>query len=358
MRFSARFFALALVALAPAAALAQTTPAPDTTKPPGKPGKVLISTPEILTLVKTKATIAKMQDSMDIELAKPANKKDETHAALRASMQRQSAATLQKNGLTQATYDKQMFTVSIDSATRRVYDSVWVAVTGNPIAYQLLLARAAAGGRGGPGRGGAAPVVIPAGVGAAATHLGHVLNSFANAPNAGGLLPTAEQEAATAAQHAGLGARMPTDLDYMKTHAGHVIHALDPSQVPTLTMPGTGYGMKKAALDAGVHTDMAVKMPGVPAPIVTHGGHVQQAVNAAAARADEAVAIAKQIQAATAAADAAALYTKLVAITAQIIAGVDTNADGTIGYAAPEGGLAQARAHIDLLLGAAGGDKR
>jgi hypothetical protein len=358
MRFSARFFALALVAAAPAAALAQS-PAADTTKPQGKPGKVLISTPELLTLVKTKAAVAKIQDSMDVELAKPSNKKDEVHASLRASMVRQTAAAIQKNGLTQGSYDKMMFTVSVDSATRRVYDSVWVAVTGVPIQYLAILARqsAAGGGRGG-GRGAAAPVVIPPGVGAAATHLGHVLNSYNTAPDAAGLLPTAEQEAATAAQHATLGARMPTDLDYMKTHAGHVIHALDPSQVPTLTAPGRGYGMKRAALDAGVHTDMAVKMAGVPAMIVTHGGHVQQAANAAAARADEAVAIAKQIQAATSATDAAALYTKLIAITAQIVAGVDTNGDGTIGYAAPEGGLAQARTHIDLLLREAGGDRR
>src|SRR6185503_1978052 len=109
-----------------------------------------------------------------------------------------------------------------------------------------------------------------------------------------GLLPMAIQEARTAATHAALGARDPNNLDAMKLHAGHVVHALDPSVVST--GPGKGYGAKRAALGVANHIDLAAKAAGASPNVVTHAMHIGTAAKSAAARADQVVALARQVQ--------------------------------------------------------------
>jgi hypothetical protein len=251
---------------------------------------------------------------------------------------------LHHHGLTRESYSKMTFMVSTDSALHRMFDSVLVVATGAPLASQQRPVRGGAGG------GAAAQVRVPEGP--AGTHIGHVVNSFGDTPNMMGLLPAALAEANTAAQHATLGARTPDNLDMMKLHAGHVLHALDPSVVTQ--GPGLGYGVKKAALAAASHIELAAQAQGASPNIVTHSVHIATAARGAAKRADDAIAIAKQIQAATSAADAAALMGKLVSLTAQIGSGFDANADGTTGWQAEEGGLQQAQQHITLMLNAEG----
>jgi len=62
------------------------------------------------------------------------------------------------------------------------------------------------------------------------------------------------------------------------------------------------------------------------------------------------VALAKQIQAATSAADAASLVSQLVSLTNELEMGKDADADGKITWKAGEGGLAQCDEHVRLLL--------
>src|SRR5689334_5001300 len=114
MRF-ARLFSIALVAGAPLAALAQDSTGGPSAKPAGKPGKVLLTPAEMATYAKTQVQLNKIQDSMDKQLAQPMNKKDQNQRDLRASMQAQTQATLQKNGLNQAAYDKVTYTIAVDS---------------------------------------------------------------------------------------------------------------------------------------------------------------------------------------------------------------------------------------------------
>ncbi len=56
-----------------------------------------------------------------------------------------------------------------------------------------------------------------------------MINAWGDTPMGAGLLPTAIAAARIAATHAGLAARQPTNLEYMKTHAGHVLNAIDPT---------------------------------------------------------------------------------------------------------------------------------
>lgn len=184
-------------------------------------------------------------------------------------------------------------------------------------------------------------------------HIGHVLDSFMNTPEKKGLLPTAQAEAAIAATHAALGAKATDNLNAMKLHAGHVIHAVDPSV--EATGPGLGYGVKRAATGVAQHVTLAAGTAGASANIKTHATHVAAAATAVAQRADEIVALAQRIRAAATPADAAPLAAQLATLCQQLVTGVDTNKDGTIGWQTPEGGLQHAQQHMDLLKKGEGG---
>lgn len=179
------------------------------------------------------------------------------------------------------------------------------------------------------------------------THIGHVMTSFKDTPTQQGLLPAAMAEAKIAAQHAGLAAKAPDNLDAMKLHAGHVIHAIDPTI--ELKGPGLGYGVKKATAGASQHVDFAAKSEGASANVKTHAGHVSASLGNVTKRADEMVALAQRIRAATSAAEAAPLVTQLNTLGGQLGAGVDANSDGQIGWQVGEGGLQQAEQHMGLM---------
>ena len=59
-------------------------------------------------------------------------------------------------------------------------------------------------------------------------------------------LAMAQTEARIATQHAGFMTRALDNLQTMQMHAGHVLHAMDPSTMPSATAPGKGYGVKRA----------------------------------------------------------------------------------------------------------------
>jgi hypothetical protein len=187
----------------------------------------------------------------------------------------------------------------------------------------------------------AAPALSP--------HIGHVQTSFRDTPEQKGFLETAIAEADVAIQHATLGMRDLTNLDAMKRHSGHVLHALDPSLMAQ--GPGKGYGLKKAATNIANHITMAGSAEGQPAGVKTHSVHVASAANNTVKRADEVIALAQQIQSATTADQAKALFEQLNAKAQLLRAGVDANGDGRIGWQEGEGGLDMSKTHMDLMLG-------
>lgn len=180
-----------------------------------------------------------------------------------------------------------------------------------------------------------------------AMHVGHVADGFPGAPNGQGLLPTAIAEAETAQQHAQFAARDPSNLDAMKQHTGHVLHAVDPSAVEN--GPGLGYGVKRAAEGVAQHIEMAASADGASDNVKTHANHIATAARSVAARCDQIVALGRQIQSATSASEAAPLVQRLQTLTQQLTAGADANGDGRISWQAPEGGLQQAQQHMALL---------
>src|SRR5512143_1541149 len=275
---------------------------------------------DIVAFAKISLEISKLRDSTQARLAHPANNTPEAQKELRDRLVVQITDVLRRASMAEAEYRRKNYLVSTDSAARRVYDETIAKLTGAPLPGQVQTAAAAPA------------VKVPAGP--VGVHIGHVVNAFAEAPNGQGLLPTAMAEARVAAQHATLAARNPANLDAMKLHAGHVINALDPTIVTA--GPGSGYGVKKAATGVAMHIDLAAKAPGVSANAIMHAKHVGTCANNTVQRADQLLALATQVQAATDAAAAAALINQMVPLAPQLIAGVDTNGDGRITW--EEGG--------------------
>jgi hypothetical protein len=184
------------------------------------------------------------------------------------------------------------------------------------------------------------------------THVGHVASGFPAAPEGRGLLPVAVAEADVAIQHAGFAMRDPANLDAMKMHAGHVLHAIDPTQAPS--GPGLGFGVKQAAQGVAQHVGLAASAQGASAAVGTHAGHITASATTVVQRADRIAELARQIQASTTAAQAAPLVQELQTVAQQLKTGRDADGNGTVGWQEGEGGLDQATQHLGLLRTAEG----
>lgn len=166
-------------------------------------------------------------------------------------------------------------------------------------------------------------------------HLGHVVTNWRDTPGTRGFLPVAVDEARTAMTHAKL-ASTAADLDGIKLHTAHVVHALDPTAEPK--GPGAGYGVKKAAAGALQHLEFAIKSEGATASVNTHAAQIFAPLKDVIQRTDQALAVAQKVRAATDAAEAATLAGELSALIAEI-SGKD---------------LLQAQTHMEMMLKAEG----
>ena len=184
------------------------------------------------------------------------------------------------------------------------------------------------------------------------THMGHVTESWADTPDAQGLLPTAIAEAEIAVFHAGLAAQKLDDLGWMKTHANHILHAVDPSAIAN--GPGLGYGVLEAATGVAKHIGFAAAADDASDNVKTHAVHVATSANNTVARVAAIKANIATIEAATTAAEAAEATRANVALTTALLEGVDANGDGMVDWTEGEGGLNEALKHMGIM--AAGED--
>lgn len=179
-------------------------------------------------------------------------------------------------------------------------------------------------------------------------HLGHVAEEWRDTPDGKGFLPTAVAEAEVAAQHATFAARDLDDLEGMKRHAEHVLHAVDAERAHH--GPGHGYGVKRAAEGLITHLQMAMEHEESTGNIRTHGMHVVTSTRNTLDRVERIAALVEEIQAAGTAAEAAPLVQELQQVSEQLLAGEDAAGDGQVSWQEGEGGLAQAEQHMELLL--------
>ena len=150
-------------------------------------------------------------------------------------------------------------------------------------------------------------------------HIGHVMTAWRDTPGAVGLLTVAASDARVAAAHALLTSKSET-LDDMKMHAGHVLHALDPTLEPK--GPASGYGTKKAAAGALQHVGFAASVEGASPIVKTHSGVVSAKLTDTIAAVDRAIATAQKIRAAAASAEALTVTGELLSQISQINEGI------------------------------------
>lgn len=179
------------------------------------------------------------------------------------------------------------------------------------------------------------------------THIFHVADTYSDTPNLQGLLPTARAEAEVALVHARLAAAERASVATIRRHAGHVLHALDPSIFAN--GPGLGYGVKRGVTEAARHIDLATAADSVSENVSVHGLRIGTALAGVVQRTDEATRLAEDLQLAASLTEAISLAALLAETCEAIVYGRDADGDGRVGWREEEGGLRQATYHINLM---------
>ena len=177
-------------------------------------------------------------------------------------------------------------------------------------------------------------------------HINHVMYEGGDTPRGMGFLPIAIGEAQLAQLHATLGLEERESLEAMKTHARHVLHTVDPSQVSE--GPGMGYGVKRATEQLVMHVELAASAGDATDAAKMHVPHVARAARNTTGWVGEIAALAERIEATTSTSQAAPLMESLKTLADQLLDGNDANKDGTVGV--QEGGLWMAEEHMARLL--------
>jgi hypothetical protein len=184
------------------------------------------------------------------------------------------------------------------------------------------------------------------------THVRHVASAINGTPGGVGLLEALRIEADIALQHAGLAAGDVTDLESMKRHVRHVRHAIDASTEEN--GPGKGFGVKRAADGVATHIRLAAKSDGSSENIERHSVHVATSAENVSRWCDAILAASEQVLAAETAEAAAAPAQRIAELARIILEGTDADGDGQVSWQQNEGGIAQARQHLSILLEAEG----
>jgi hypothetical protein len=179
-------------------------------------------------------------------------------------------------------------------------------------------------------------------------HIGHVMTGWGDTPDGGGLLPTAIAEAKIALQHADYAVSQPENLESIRLHTGHVMHAVDPGSVAG--GPGLGYGLINAASGAAAHIGYAAGAADASDGVKVHAEHVTASARNVVTWSNEIMRLAEQVMTNDNPKHANIMAGRIGDLLVCIVNGCDANSDGTISWGPGEGGLAQAEAHMGYMM--------
>jgi hypothetical protein len=161
-----------------------------------------------------------------------------------------------------------------------------------------------------------------------------------------GLIPTGIVEARIAEGYVWIAGQDSANIRNMTDNMIHVMHAIDPTSVQSGL--GMGYGLKQAAEGVRTYIGLATS-EGASGPLLYHAPYIDGAVAGALARADEAMALARRIEASTDPEATLPMLERLGDLVRAMAYGFDRDRDGRIGNDASEAGLAQAAYHLELI---------
>jgi hypothetical protein len=180
---------------------------------------------------------------------------------------------------------------------------------------------------------------------ASSPHVGHLTTGFPGAPEGRGLIVTAAEETNTAMMHANFAGGDPANLEAMKTHVGHVLHALDPANGPG---PGLGFGLKPAAEAIVSHVELAMSAQSASESVRTLGPDLAAAARGVSARCDRIAEIGQRVLSAGTAAEAAPLVAEIRALALALDTGEGNDLD------AGQGGMTHVEAQAYEILSGEG----
>ncbi len=336
MVLSARLSSLAIVFCAwGAGAGAQQPPVSKPAAPAAASPTSALSLAEIKAFAEAQIAIAIVLDSSGKQLAQVKNKTPEAQVEMRKRRQDLVATALTKRGLSQEEFERRRFIISTNNQARFQLDSMVATLTGQPLPGRVVVAAA-------PEAGPPMSLTMMA--------VGYIGTRYLDTPDKSGLIAMGTTEAKVAAQHAGFMTRAPQTLQALQMHAGHVLHAIDPTSMPAATAPGKGYGLKRSLEGIIAYAEFAAQTASASANVKTHSAHVIGAARSTLQRADLVMAMARRIQSSSNLEEAAKLVGELQSLCEELVAGSDVNSDGKIVWGDGEGGLQQAQQHLALLI--------
>ena len=179
----------------------------------------------------------------------------------------------------------------------------------------------------------------------AMAHVNHVAKSWMETPRQVGLLTIARSEATVASTHADLAVQRSGDSDWVKMHAVHVKHALEPKGKG----PGKGYGLIKAVKEVKQHIKLAIASEDTSDAVAFHGEQIMMSADSVLARIETLDALANQIIEAPRGTDFTLQAEEMSDLTSKILLGDDINGDGNINWEENEAGLDQALSYLEYL---------
>lgn len=167
------------------------------------------------------------------------------------------------------------------------------------------------------------------------------------APGGVGVLQAGIAEAFVAAEYAWLAGRDSANVNAMRANMVHVLHAVDPAEASGGA--GLGYGMRTAAQELLARVEVIESTDSVPDHVRFHVPYLRRAAEGALLRANQVVALARQVQRGSGAAQTLDRLEELRMAIRAMAYGIDEDGDNLIGNTADEVGLAQAWYHINLV---------